>query len=684
MSKPQSHNTRRSATDDGVGAILLGRVKWFGGFNHSTGRENDYGFIEANNVDFFVHRSGVRSSLALMVEGAEVLFRCRGDRVDRPAAVAAHVLSGMTDEELVDVLNQAPDCSPDLVLTIAVQRQQLAPFRDEVLHALTALGAAKPTSNLLDRFWKAFTPSKPGDPLYHLAPPEVKSQTCRRHYAPLRHALLNLLVHGDSPPTSLPATEVYRSLDENDRRLAAKWAGSKEDAVVAKMLSARAAEKIAARLYREADAIVEDVAVTQLNQSGDDWITHDLKVDGTTAIDVKNARRPVNSYRFYVEHTVPRFKLDRSGADVRVAGVLSPYLQKRFIDDPSLSNFTIGDVVFLGETSRRDIDELVSRFRSPRFEVVRGNERMFPNWVFGHSERWYPGLGERMVRAAELCRDVPDDDWRYIVDSDEVGRFVAALCAMRVPLPPMLSDRLSDHQAEFCAKLQRNLDSVPAVPAIFLTLLSDFVDAVVDHRPDFSPSSYAAVLFPHGGSGPTHRSDRSFVRVETHGPLGAIDPLGLVAALVRTLTTLWANRVETALERFTNYRFGGLGLMQARGDSDVEWTTILAYCGGTEYQRDEDGNIHFSGNAPKVMGRCGNTPLIIGSHETCSRCRKLLCEKCGFCSIGCQEKMLQSMKRDRNGAARLRSTGFVSSRGRNTEEPPWESVPLDAYEDYFR
>lgn len=89
-----------------------------------------------------------------------------------------------------------------------------------------------------------------------------------------------------------------------------------------------------------------DRCITQLDQEGGDWLTHDLSVDRKISVDVKNARRPVNSKQFYVEHTVPRFKLDRSGSDVRIAGVLSPYLQTRFIGKPTSAGFRIDDIVF--------------------------------------------------------------------------------------------------------------------------------------------------------------------------------------------------------------------------------------------------------------------------------------------------------------------------------------------------
>jgi cold shock CspA family protein len=673
------------ATGLKTGAILLGQVKWFGGINNSTGRENHYGFIEADGVAFFVHRSAVLSPQASMIEGAEVLFHRLEDRSGKPAATAVRVLSIMSNDELVVLLKETPNPSPDLVLTIALIRKELAPFRNEVSRALIELGATKPKSSLLGRFWNDFSPSRPSDRLYALAPEAVKSQVCKKHYSAVRHALLNLLGRDNGPPTSITAQELYPDLDEHDRKLAAIWAGSEKDAIVAQMLSARAAEKAVARLYRKAGAIVDDVAITQLDGAGSDWITHDLTVDQTIPIDVKNARRPINSKHFYVEHTVPRFKLDRSGSDVRIAGVLSPYLQKRFIDKASAAGFKIDDIVFLGETSRRDINDLITKYRSPHFEVVRGNERIFPNWVFGHPARWYPELQDKIQRATDLCRDIPEDDWRYIFGPDEAGDVVAALCAMRMALPLVLADRHSEHQANFYNNLQRNLKGIPDVPTIFLAVISDFVEAVFCDRQDYSPAIYASILFPKGDHVIPLRAISSFFDQNRASPLGAIDPLNLVASLVMTLTLLWEKRSNTALREFSSFRFGGLGLLQARRNDRVEWTTILAYCGGTEYDKGEDGKILLSEEGrPMPKGKCGHTPLVFGNHQTCPNCRKLLCDKCGFCSVMCRDEAFGALMRDRDSVARPRKNGFLKDSDRVLEAPPWEPVPWEAYEQYLR
>jgi|SRR5690554_1864724 len=52
----------------------LGVVKWFGGFNSKTNRENDFGFIESiRGEDIFVHKSALIESTTLL-EGGKVSF----------------------------------------------------------------------------------------------------------------------------------------------------------------------------------------------------------------------------------------------------------------------------------------------------------------------------------------------------------------------------------------------------------------------------------------------------------------------------------------------------------------------------------------------------------------------------------------------------------------------------------
>lgn len=680
-SKPMLAPRVHSVSEPGASKVMLGRVKWFGGFNNYTGRENHFGFIESEGVDFFAHRSHVLSPQEKMTEGAEVLFHRFEGRDGKLAAKAVRVLSATSDDELVRVVRAGPAPSADLIITIALKRKKLEPFIEDVHAAVTALNSAQPNSTLLTLFWQRFPPAAPSDRFFNLAPEEVKARVCKQHYAVLRQTLSGLLASKGAPSTSVAAADLYEGLDDQDRKIAALWADSDADPIVSQMLSARAAEKAAAQLYRKAGAEVEDVAVSQLNRSGMDWITHDLIVDQTLPVDVKNSRRPINSKGFYVEHTIPRFKVTRGGADVRIAGVLSPYLQRRYIEKPRSAWFTIDDIVFLGETSRRIVDDLIKKYSSAHFEVRRGDERMFPNWVFGYPERWYPGLKERVRQCVDMCCAVPAEHWRYIFSPHEGRRVVPAFCAMGVPLPAPLEDRLSTAQAAFYRKLQRNLQGIPTVPDIFLLVLSDFVQAIVDDRQDYAPSDYNDVLFPQFSRFAAIASD-ALLMEDSSFPLGAIDPLHLVSGLVQTLNTLWENRIEMALMGFTNFRFAGLGLLQARREKDAEWTTILAYCGGTEYQKDGDGKVSLSeAGRPIPKGKCGFSPLILGEHKTCPSCRKLVCSECDFCSAGCRDEAMRELVRGRHSADKSRQESRSIDNGQKFEAPPWEFPPLEAYED---
>lgn len=121
------------------------------------------------------------------------------------------------------------------MLTIVLIRKKLLPFTDEVHRALSALGAANLHSSLIDRFWHEFPPVGLSDRFYDLAPEAVKSGLCKKHYSALRHALLNLLGTENLPPTSITAREVYEDINDDDRKIAAIWAGSEKDTIVAQM-----------------------------------------------------------------------------------------------------------------------------------------------------------------------------------------------------------------------------------------------------------------------------------------------------------------------------------------------------------------------------------------------------------------------------------------------------------------
>ncbi len=610
----------------------LGQIKWFGGVNTKTDLENDFGFISAPGRELFFHRDEAYSPPQSLLAGADVVFLQEEGRKG-PQARFVQVLSSMADGDLIDLLRDQDWCSSEETLTILLYRDNLEPFETLSLGALGQLMAADATSPTLGRFWQKFAPSSPASALYALAPDDVKSQVCRRHYGDFRTRLLGLFSSVKAAETSMEPASVYEELDERDEQLALQWVARRDnEGSLAKMLSARGAELAAKRFYEAVGSNVEDVSIRQLDGDCDDWKTHDLLVDSNIAVDVKNARRPCHGTAFYVEHTVARFKLDRGGKHVRIAGVLSPYLGLKDIREPDYRVLVRrGDLVYLGETSRASIDQLQDEFSSETFEVSRPDERTFPHWMFGYPDAWYRALSSDVERLNGECTWPDEDHWQHTLDDLEKMLVIPALCFAREPLPESIASKLAGWQVDFYVRMQGLLPTSPHAPTIFLTVLTDFLEKLVRQPPDFSPKDYLPLLF-----GQQQRREDSVTT-----PLGAIDPLGIVHELVSTLEILWANRSDARLEHMSNFRFVGLGLLQGRERGHSGWKTILAYCGGTVYGLDDESGevmLGLDGKPSKVNGKCGNTPLVVGREKNCQDCGKLICGECRFCSLPCEQR----------------------------------------------
>ena len=79
----------------------LGLVKWFGGYNHQKGRDNDFGFIQTmNRDDVFVHRNEIQSGMDLF-EDELVVFEI-GERNGK--SCANNVYSVMHDTKIVETI----------------------------------------------------------------------------------------------------------------------------------------------------------------------------------------------------------------------------------------------------------------------------------------------------------------------------------------------------------------------------------------------------------------------------------------------------------------------------------------------------------------------------------------------------------------------------------------------------
>jgi len=587
-------------------------------------------------------------------------------------ALAIRMTIGADDprevEELLEVL------PTEGLVSFALTRGELPPYEKEILRAVSLVSAEAPLSGALEQFWRQFPPSSPKDPFFDFAPSLLKARICKNYYSLFKDGLGSLFASLAKAAVSLPAPDVYERLDEKDSDLAAYWAKDDSESEMARMLSARAAEKATKQFYERAGLSVEDVSIGQLAGESSDWITHDLLVDSRVAVDVKNARRPVNNKNFYVEHTVPQFKVVRRNENVRIAGILSPYLKLEYIKCPYSAPFKIADVVFLGETSRDIMERLAATFDSPSFEVSRGYERTFPHWQFEYPRAWYRAFAADLQHLTSECEWPDGEEWNFVFDDSERLRALPALCVTGRPLPAALASHLSSWQRDFYSKMQRLAGNPPSLPGIFLTVLTDFIARLKGDPDDFSPQGYLPLLFAGNSETPA-----AFT-------LGTIDPLHLVHALVATLTILWENRRKTNLERFSSFKLSGLGLLQGREKQHSGWTTIIAYCGGIVYAKGDKGKVLLTpdGKPRSVMGKCGQSPLVIGQEQTCSACGKLVCGKCGFCSQHCQEQAFQELAESaKRESAHHSNRGFPGLDDGATVSIDWE-IPIEAYEDEFR
>ncbi len=653
----------------------LGEIKWFGGINKQTNRENDYGFISVPDGDVYFPRSQSLSPPESLVAGAHVLFIRSEGRRGKPAADSVRVISLIPDAELVTLVLDAENFSPLDTLVLLLSRSMLPPCEHIAYQAVVALKDIDSAEAILAQFWDKFPPVSPKDAFFPHAPVRLKTKVCRQHYSTFRDRLSGLFLSVTSTQTSVMAQGVYMGLDDCDEKIALDWAGTnKSNAVLAKMLSARAAEKAVTAFYESTGSSVEDVSIRQLDGGPGDWTTHDLLVDSSVSVDVKNARRPVNGKRFYVEHTVARFKLDRKNAHVKIAGILSPYLQLEYIKNPHKAGFKIDELTFLGETSRDSVDQLVDMFSSPTFEITRANERTVPNWVFGYPRAWYHSFSDNVSQFAHECEWPVGEEWDYVLDDSEKKLAAPALCVSGKSLPPAIASKLHGWQSDFYSKIQRSLEGSPELPIIFLTILSDFLEKLRNGPRNFSPVDYRPMLYDKDGE-----------RAVSY-PLGAIDPLAIVSDLISTLTILWNNRDKTNLENFSNFRFSGLGILQGREKDQREWITIVAYCGGTVYQTDENGDVvlNLDGRPMAQKGKCGHSPLVIGQNTNCQACGKLVCGMCGFCCIPCQDIKFSKMNEAERKKSAQAGDRLVTHSDVMAAPPKWEEIPLEVYEKDFQ
>jgi hypothetical protein len=412
-------------------------------------------------------------------------------------------------------------------------------------------------------------------------------------------------------PTHWLCGYIYQELDEIDRKLSSVWARDEihDDFTMAKMLSARAAEKVAIMFYESLGHSVNDISITQVSKTKHldwvDWKLCDLVLDDKICIDVKNARTSVNSKCNYVEHCVNKFKNDRKNNDIIITGILSPYVKIDLFNDASEINTDLV-IKYLGETTNSYIKKLEEWFTRKLLTVKLDNMNFVPRWLFEFPDKFYSNRN--------MCRSIlrnfvsEHQNIEFLNMGYEKVNPIPAYLSSGIELPKEAILNLFDWQLKFYNRIIPKNNKSITMPVLFLALLTHFLEIITqeDKYEDYHPDLYTVLLYNH--------HDYSL-------PLGIFDPLETIHDFIETLTILWSHKEKADLKCFGQFKFNGVGLLQGKRIDNTSYETILAYCGGFIEGR----------------GKCGNAPLILGENDNCPSCGKLICEICGHCSTNCSD-----------------------------------------------
>ena len=413
--------------------------------------------------------------------------------------------------------------------------------------------------------------------------------------------------------------ELYQ-FNQSDNSLIREWDADVNfnDNKAAQMISARGAEKLVIRFYQALGYQVEDISIHQVTQKSKTWTLGDIRLDSQYLLDVKNSRKSVNS-NSYSEFCVPQFKESR-GNDVKIVGVLSPYLQKKYMQGRENPKFHVKNPQVLGAFDKAKLSELETIF-SDRFISINmpresDTNKYLPPWLFDYDQRYYKQQCEILIELQKLSdQDIPSWEDISVVAQNSIPLFVAA----KRPLPQNWVNNLPQWQVNFINFLINLPIERITLPYLFLSILRHFLSMLSYRGGDYSPKRYLEVFY---------LSEKQIK------PLKLYDPLNIIEDFCDTLQTLWDNRQASRLDEFKIFKFSGQGLLQGkRTESERILTTILAYCGGWV-----DG-----------MGKCGFRPLVIGREQNCPGCGRLICpqDNCGFCSDRCSDYIERKKRKNK-------------------------------------
>ena len=408
-------------------------------------------------------------------------------------------------------------------------------------------------------------------------------------------------------------------LDEDDLRLVEIWHNLRPhslnktslidngntDGTIGRLLSARAAEKVAMDFYQHYKKKVKDISITQIDVNiKSEWQKYDLDVDDAP-IDVKNSRRSQNSPDRYTEHYIQKkFKHSKENQKVTISGVFSPYLWPCTLLNPTEYQRDT-TIQFLGETTWKKLQVLKNEFKDlvVFVEPDPGRDFFLPPWVFDYPKYVYT---ERDKALKELKNFTNLDALKgatFEFNLHPVG-IVAGIDLTEI----LGNEVLDDWEQSFLNQLRNRIEKYGlSLPFLFLTILEHFLYMAASSKTvsNFNPEKYSRLLFCE----------------ECDKPLGIYDPLKTVDSLIKALDTLWTDK-NGSIRQFRKFKLKSFNILQAKRHSNEElWTTLIAYCGG----RLEDGSA------------CGKNPLVLGKSKLCEHA-KLICRACGFCCPTCKGK----------------------------------------------
>lgn len=397
-------------------------------------------------------------------------------------------------------------------------------------------------------------------------------------------------------------------LNDQEIQLIKQWNNGVDNSFnKAKMISARGAEKLVINYYQslERNIKVEDISIHQITDESKEWIKGDVRLNKKTFLDVKNARTDFNS-NVYSEFCIPQFKQNR-GIDVRIAGVLSPYLQLEYMTGNFNPQFYVPNPQFLGTVTQQEIRDLESKFNDTilKINVSRDLDQnnYLPPWVFDYDEYFY-------LQQMKIINDLKQLDYSQFPNWEDLlllkidlSKILSLLIAAQVNIPKMWVDKLPQWQIDFINILLSNSKNRIKLPYLFLSMLKHFLSMLNYQGNDYTPEAYKQI---YGN---------------IHQPLKIYDPLNIINDFCDSLQIIWSHREKFKLNQFKIFQFNGKGLLRGKRSQEDKLTTILAYCGGKIEKK----------------GKCGFRPLVIGKDEVCPECGHLVCPKdnCGFCSTNC-------------------------------------------------